>query len=106
VLLLKEGHCLKDHVLAACRLRSSETDTSLASTSLYTLVQMVAGHMGTTLVPAMALDQLLSQNPELKAVPLKEKGPHRSIAFIVRPNYSGVGDIQVLMEMIRRELQG
>lgn len=104
LMLLKDGHCLKEHALAACKLPSSDTDISLASTSLNTLVQMVAGRMGTTLVPSMALDQLLSGNSELKAVQLNEPGPHRKVAFIIRPNYPGVKNIELLMQMFRQEL--
>ena len=105
LMLLKDGHCLKEHALAACKLPSSDTDTSLASTSLNMLVQMVAGHMGTTLVPAMALEQLLSNNSELKAAHLNEPGPHRKIAFIVRPNYAGVKNIELLIQLFRQTLQ-
>ncbi len=104
IMLLQEGHCLKDHILAACRLQASETDNSLASTSLHTLIQMVAGRMGTTLIPAMALDQLLIYNPELQAAHLKEPGPHRSIAFLTRPNYTGMHHIELLMQIFRQQL--
>lgn len=105
MMLLKDGHCLKDHALAACKLPMSEIDTSLAATSLNTLVQMVAGRMGTTLVPAMALKQLLSGNLELKAAHLKEPGPHRRIAFIIRPNYPGMKNIELLMQMFHQQLK-
>lgn len=105
LMLLKDGHCLKDHALAACHLRTSETDNSFAGTSLTTLVQMVAGQMGTTLVPEMALEQLVSGSPELEAVHLDEPGPHRSIAFITRPNYAGVNSIELLMKLFRRQLK-
>jgi len=104
LMLLKEGHCLKDHVLAACKLQSSDTGSALASTSLNTLVQMVAGRMGTTLVPKMALDQLLRGNPDLKAAHLNEPGPHRKIAFITRPNYAGIKNVEKLIAMFRQEL--
>lgn len=104
LMLLKDGHCLKEHALAACKLPSSETDTSLASTSLNLLVQMVAGHMGTTLVPELALDQLVTGNPELKMSHLNEPGPHRRIAFIVRPNYAGVKNIELLMKIFSEVL--
>lgn len=104
LMLLKDGHCLKEHALAACKLPSTVTDSSLASTSLNMLIQMVAGHMGTTLVPEMALDQLVTMNPELKATHLNEPGPHRRIAFIVRPNYAGVKNIELLMQMFREAL--
>ena len=105
LLLLKDGHCLKEHALAACKLQSSEADNSLAATSLYTLIQMVAGRMGSTLVPEMALDQLLSDSSELKAIHLNEPGPHRKIAFIARLNYAGVNNIELLMKLFRSQLQ-
>ena len=105
LMLLKEGHCLKAHALAACRLAGRESDDSFAAASLTTLVQMVAGRLGTTLVPRMALDQLVSGSPELKGVHLDEPGPHRRIAFVVRPNYPGVNNIELLVKLFRRELQ-
>lgn len=105
LLLLKEGHCLKEHALAACKLPSAKTDQSLAGTSLHTLIQMVAGRMGTTLVPEMALDQLLYDSSELKAVHLHEPGPHRRIAFITRLNYVAVNSIELLRELFRQQLQ-
>ena len=67
--------------------------------------QMVAGKMGTTLVPAMALDQLISNSSELRAVHLNEAGPHRKIAFITRPNFSGVANIQILMDLFSKQLR-
>jgi LysR family hydrogen peroxide-inducible transcriptional activator len=105
LLLLKEGHCLRDHALAACKLQASKTNQSLAGTSLYTLIQMVAGKMGITLVPQMAIDPTLTSNPELLLMPLQEPGPHRRIAFITRLNYAGVGNIEVLMRLFRGELK-
>jgi len=105
LMLLKDGHCLKEHALAACKLPSTETRSSLESTSLNMLVQMVAGHMGTTLVPEMALDQLVTDNSELKATHLNEPGPHRKIAFITRPNYPSVKNIELLIQMFQHELK-
>lgn len=106
LMLLKEGHCLKDQALSACKFQSQEAENALSSTSLNTLIQMVAGKMGTTLVPSMALDQLLGENSELCAVHLNEPGPHRKIAFISRPNYKGVDNIQLLMKLFREQLAG
>jgi len=104
LMLLKEGHCLKDHALAACRL-TAETTHSLQATSLLTLVQMAAGRLGTTLVPEMALEQLVHTNPRLACIPLSEPGPHRELAFLVRPNYPGVDDIQLLIALLKRALE-
>lgn len=106
LLLLEEGHCLKDHALAACRIKMpSAGNTTLASTSLYTLIQMVAGRMGTTLIPEMALGQLMTDSSELLAVHLDEPGPHRTLAFITRLNYAGVDAIERLRECFVESLE-
>jgi len=105
LMLLKDGHCLKDQALAACKFKSTETSNALSSTSLNTLIQMVAGKMGTTLVPGMAIDQLIGSSSELRAVHLNEPGPHRRIAFITRSNYAGVASIQLLMKLFSKQLR-
>lgn len=56
VLLLEDGHCLRDHALAACRLPSSKRSTDVGATSLHTLVQMVSGGLGVTLLPKIAAE--------------------------------------------------
>jgi len=104
LMLLREGHCLKDHALAVCHL-SDVSAHHLSATSLSTLVQMVASGLGSTLVPAMAVPQLVDTNPKIAKVPLAEAGPHREIAFIVRPNYPNLRDIELLMQSFRRDLQ-
>jgi LysR family hydrogen peroxide-inducible transcriptional activator len=103
LMLLKEGHCLKDHALAVCHL-SNISDQHLSATSLNTLVQLVANGLGTTLIPEMAIPQLVEQNPRLAMVPLAEPGPHREIAFIVRPNYPGLKKIELLIALFKRVL--
>lgn len=104
LLLLRDGHCLKEHALAVCKLKRKERDNSLAATSLHTLVQMVAGKMGITLIPEMAKKQLLTGNSELKSIPLSEPGPHRRIAFIARLNYVGVNNLEILMNLFKKQL--
>ncbi|MCP5321744.1 MAG: hydrogen peroxide-inducible genes activator [Pseudomonadales bacterium] len=54
VLLLEDGHCLRDHALSACRLRQPDRLNRFAASSLFTLVQMVAADLGVTYLPAMA----------------------------------------------------
>lgn len=105
LMLLEDGHCLREHALAACKLQGGDVDNTFASTSLNTLTQMVAGHMGTTLVPQMALDQLLTGSTELKAIHLNEPGPNRRIAFVTRPDYSGVKSIELLISLFRTQLK-
>lgn len=105
LMLLKEGHCLKDHALAACSLANSKQESDFDSASLHTLIQMVAGKLGTTLVPQMALDQLIHNESELNAVHLNEPGPHRKIALIIRPNYVRTNEITQLKAIFNKELQ-
>ncbi len=104
LMLLKEGHCLKDHVLEACKLQSTKSNTDFDSTSLHTLIQMVAGKLGTTLVPQMALDKLIYNEPELRAIHLKEPGPHRSIALVIRPNYVRTNELTLLKDIFTKQL--
>jgi LysR family hydrogen peroxide-inducible transcriptional activator len=104
LMLLKDGHCLKDHALAACSLQNRKQDADFDSASLHTLIQMVAGKLGSTLVPQMALDQLIYNESELRAIHLNEPGPHRSIALIIRPNYVRTSEITLLKEIFHEEL--
>jgi LysR family hydrogen peroxide-inducible transcriptional activator len=104
LMLLEDGHCLKEHALAVCRL-SDPGPHNLSATSLATLVQLVAGRMGSTLVPGMAVESLVDSNPALRKLPLAETGPHREIAFIVRPTYPGLRDIERLKRLFRKELK-
>ncbi|GAA5216310.1 hydrogen peroxide-inducible genes activator [Corallincola platygyrae] len=104
LMLLKDGHCLKDHILDACKLTEQTANHGFGATSLNTLIQMVMGNLGTTLIPAMALEQLISQNPALSAVHLSEPGPHRRIAFIFRPNFTRMSSIEALSEIAKDAL--
>ncbi len=104
LMLLKDGHCLKEHALAACRLQHKKQYTDFDSASLHTLIQMVAGKLGTTLVPAMALDQLIYKESELRAIHLNEPSPHRKIALIIRPNYVRTGELTMLKDIFTKQL--
>ncbi|MFC7554180.1 hydrogen peroxide-inducible genes activator [Pseudoroseomonas wenyumeiae] len=55
MLLLEDGHCLRDQALSACGLPGAGVDGAFAATSLHTLVQMVAGGLGVTLLPRLAV---------------------------------------------------
>ncbi|UTA47062.1 LysR substrate-binding domain-containing protein [Simiduia sp. 21SJ11W-1] len=104
LMLLKEGHCLKDHILEACKLSEQTANHGFGATSLNTLIQMVVGRLGSTLVPAMALEPLIKHNDQLSALHLNEPGPHRRIAFVVRPNYSRLASVEALAALCRRAL--
>ena len=104
LMLLSEGHCLKDHVLDACSLPEQTANHGFGATSLNTLLQMVLGKLGTTLIPEMALEQLSRQSDSLTAVHLNEPGPHRKIAFIIRPNYTRTACVEMLKKICRQAL--
>ena len=104
LMLLKDGHCLKDQALSACKM-AGEHAQSLSATSLNTLIQLVIGKAGTTLIPEMAQNQLIQDNSPLKILKLAEPGPHRTIAFIVRPNYAGLKNIEALMALFSKHLK-
>lgn len=104
LMLLKDGHCLKEHALAACSLQNQTQKSDFDSATLHTLIQMVAGKLGTTLVPHMALDQLIHNESELRAIHLNEPSPHRSIALVIRPNYVRTNEITTLMNIFTEQL--
>lgn len=104
LMLLKEGHCLKDHIVDVCKFSGQQANHGFGATSLNTLIQMVLGNLGTTLIPAMALDQLTANNKQLSAIHLNEPGPHRRIAFLVRPNYTRMSSIEALMALCKESL--
>lgn len=104
LMLLKDGHCLTEHALSACKLENI-SHHSFSATSLSTLIQLVAGKIGSTLVPEIALEQLVSGNAQLARIPLEEPGPHRQLAFAIRPNYPGITNVEALLRLFREELK-
>jgi len=105
LMLLRDGHCLKNHALAICTLENQRQDTDFDSASLHTLIQMVAGKLGSTLVPQMALDQLIHNESELRAIHLNEPGPHRTISLVIRPNYVRTNEITLLKNIFNTKLE-
>ena len=104
LMLLEDGHCLKDHILDACNIDSS-SQYSLKASSLNTLIQLVKGKMGTTLVPEMALKELVGNKKDLSISHLDEPGPHREIALITRPNYAGMENVKMLIDFFGNSLK-
>ena len=100
LMLLADGHCLKDHILDACNI-TSKTSYSLKASSLNTLIQLVKGNMGTTLIPQMALKDLVSNQKNLYISHLNEPGPHREIALICRENYAGHENVMLLLDIFK-----
>ncbi len=105
LLLLKEGHCLKDQILSVCNRINHTANQSLSATSLNTLIQMVLGNLGTTLIPEMAIEPLTSQHKSLSVIHLNEPGPHRQLAFVLRPNFTRLSSIEALTAICKEELR-
>ncbi|MDG0996867.1 MAG: LysR substrate-binding domain-containing protein [Gammaproteobacteria bacterium] len=106
LLLLNDGHCLRDNILEVCKLPIKGSENTFGAASLNTLIQMVLGKLGTTLIPEMALAPLIAQNPLLSARHIDEPSPHRRIAFVTRPNYTRMATIEALMKLCKTALQG
>ena len=72
VLLLEDGHCLREHALSACEIRKPEQVSRFAASSLLTLVEMVDADLGITYLPQMAVDSPLLKSTQIKTYPLAE----------------------------------
>ncbi|PJI43829.1 hydrogen peroxide-inducible genes activator [Ferrovibrio sp.] len=84
LLLLEDGHCLRDHALAACRLPPSPRRDGFAATSLHTLVQMVDSGLGVTLLPRLALDAGILRGTDVTTRPLQDGDAARHIGLAWR----------------------
>ncbi|OQX46102.1 MAG: LysR family transcriptional regulator [Candidatus Sedimenticola endophacoides] len=104
LMLLEEGHCLTDHALSACHLERSRAWATFRGSSLYTLLQMVAGGQGITFVPEMAADSELMAPGEILLKPLDEPGPHRRIGLVWRKTYFRKEDMTLLAAAMRQTL--
>ena len=102
LLLLEDGHCLKDHALAACNRPELRAHAAMMGTSLHTLVQMVDNGLGVTFVPGMAIEAGILSRTGIEARPLHSEHPYRSIALIWRRSSPREGEFQMLASSLRR----
>ncbi|VAW99715.1 Hydrogen peroxide-inducible genes activator =_ OxyR [hydrothermal vent metagenome] len=100
VILLDEGHCLRDHALSACRLYQQEKIHRFSASSLLTLIQMVDSDLGITYLPEMAEHSGLLTATKVKMYPLKENS-YREIALLWRKGTSRSNEFKILAEMIK-----
>ena len=84
LLLLKEGHCLREQALAACRLADRKQIEAVEATSLHTLVQMVDNGFGVTLLPQLAIDGGILSGTTLAVLPAAGEPPSREIGLVWR----------------------
>lgn len=96
LLLLEEGHCLREHAIQACSLAELPNTKGIEATSLLTLVQMVASGMGLALVPDLAIKGGLLNGMPLKARPLAAPAPERTIALVTRPTSPYMAEFEAI----------
>jgi LysR family hydrogen peroxide-inducible transcriptional activator len=98
VLLLEEGHCLRDHAIAACGPRRGRWEARVEATSLPTLIQMVEGGLGVTLLPEIALKAGILKGTRLALRPFAAPAPSRTLALVTRRTSPRQRDADLLAE--------
>ena len=101
LLLLEDGHCLKEHALSACNRPELRGSAAMIGTSLHTLVQMVDNGLGLTMLPRMAIDAGILHETDVVARPLKAKNASREIALVWRKNSPRAEEFKLLAQELR-----
>ena len=102
LLLLEDGHCLKDHALSACNRPELRAHAAMMGTSLHTLVQMVDNGLGLTFIPSMAIEAGILEGTAVDAKPLRSNHGFRRIALIWRRSSPREHEFQLLAEALRQ----
>lgn len=100
MLLLEEGHCLRDHAIAACGRRRGTWESRVEATSLITLIQMVEGGLGVTLLPGITLDAGILKGTRLVARPFAAPAPSRTLALVARRTSPRRRDADLLADFL------
>jgi LysR family hydrogen peroxide-inducible transcriptional activator len=110
LLLLEDGHCLRDQALSACGFARGEHPRDVlddfAATSLHTLVQMVAGGLGVTLLPQIAVQAGITQGTDVVLRPLSGPGASRHLGLAWRPNTPKSADYRAIGTAVAAALAG
>lgn len=106
LLLLEEGHCLRDHALEACKLESADTDLVYQGTSLHTLVQMVANGLGMTLLPGISVAADILGDTQLQVKPFNKESVCREVGMAWRKSDPRREDYLLLAEFIKQHIPG
>lgn len=100
ILLLEDGHCLRDHALSACNIKNVDKVSNITATSLLTLVQMVDADLGITYLPEMAIHSTLLKNTQIKTM-MMEPGSSRQIGLVWRKASTRQDEFTMLGNFIR-----
>jgi LysR family transcriptional regulator, hydrogen peroxide-inducible genes activator len=101
LLLLEDGHCLRDHALAACSRSELRASAAMIGTSLHTLVQLVDNDLGLTMLPEMALEAGILNGTDVVARPVQGDAASRKIVLIWRKNSPREADFLLLAQELR-----
>lgn len=100
LLLLEDGHCLRDHALAACNHPELRGQATMLGTSLHTIVQMVDNGLGVTMLPEMAIDAGILEHTRITARPIESDHAYRSIALVWRKASPRERDFRLLASVL------
>jgi LysR family hydrogen peroxide-inducible transcriptional activator len=100
LLLLEEGHCLREHAIAACGRRRGGFEPKVEATSLTTLLQMVEGGLGATLLPGITLDAGILKGTRLVARRFVQPAPSRTLALVARRTSPRRRDADLLAQFL------
>ena len=101
LILLEDGHCLRDQALAAFDIEAPKGDDVFAATSLHTLVQMVSSGLGVSFLPEMAVRAGLADMPGVVVRPIAARAPRREIVVAWRSGSSRAAEAKLLAEALR-----
>lgn len=104
ILLLADGHCMRDHALTACSIKNADKVSSITATSLLTLVQMVDADLGVTYLPEMAIGSSLLKNTRIKTTAL-DKDSFREIGLVWRKASTRGDEFELLGRFIKDNYQ-
>ena len=100
LLMLEDGHCLKEHALAACNRPELRAEATMLGTSLHTMVQMVDNGLGVTMLPEMAVDSGILDHTQVAARPLEADNASRRIALVWRKASPRERDFRLLADVL------
>ncbi|MEO0550583.1 MAG: hydrogen peroxide-inducible genes activator [Pseudomonadota bacterium] len=101
VLLLEDGHCLRDHAVSVCRLPDRRSGADVTATSLPTLVHMVAGGLGVSLLPKVAVDGGLTAGTNVEIRPFDNPLIGRQIGVAWRSRSPRAAEAQLIGQIVR-----
>jgi LysR family hydrogen peroxide-inducible transcriptional activator len=101
VLLLEDGHCLRDHAISACRIRNLDKISRFSASSLLTLVEMVDADLGITYLPEMADGSSILSGTRVKTYPIQD-GAYREIGLAWRKGSGRAREFRQLGEFFRQ----